>query len=218
MTELLVAVAAFVGTHFLLSHPLRAPIAGRIGEPAFAGFYSLVALATLVWAVMAYRAAPSVQLWLAPPGALHVAYLVMLFACVLLAGSLVAPNPALNMMGGVLAKSTDPKGVMKITRHPMMWAMALWGLVHIIVSGRQETLVLAGGIVILALVGAALQDGKKARQLGAGWSAYAAKTSYLPFARGGGWPGSLPVLLGLVLFALLVWAHPLIIGKSTGLL
>lgn len=218
MTELLIAVVAFVGSHFLLSHPLRAPIAGKIGEPAFAGLYSLVAFATLIWAVLAYRAAPSVQLWVSPQWAWHVGYTVMLVACILLAGSLLAPNPALNMMGGVLKKSTEPQGVMRITRHPMMWAIGLWGLVHVAVSGREETLILAGGITVLALVGARLQDGKKAAQLGDAWAEYASKTSYLPFAKGRFWPGIVPVIAGAVLFAALVWAHPLVIGKSTGIM
>ncbi len=31
MGEVLIAAAAFVGTHFLLSHPLRAPLVARLG-------------------------------------------------------------------------------------------------------------------------------------------------------------------------------------------
>ena len=217
MTELAVAVAAFVGTHFLLSHPLRVRIAGRISEQAFAGVYSLVAFATLGWAVLAYRAAPSEQLWVAPMFAVHIAYLVMLFACVLLAGSLLAPNPALAMMGGILDKSVDPKGVMRITRHPMMWAIGLWALVHVAVAGRLETLIFAGGMAVLALVGARMQDGKKAAQLGARWADYAARTSFVPFGRGLAFPGVPALIAGLALFAVLVIAHPMVIGRSTGI-
>ena len=107
----------------------------------------------------------------------------------------------------------------------MMWAMGLWALVHIAVSGRLETLILAGGIAVLALVGAKLQDGKKAAQLGAGWAAYASKTSYwplgaqlagrLPWSKA--WPGLLPIVAGAVLFVLMVFLHPILIGKSTGI-
>ena len=44
---LLFSALLFVATHFLLSHPLRARLAGAMGERAFQGFYSLVAIATL---------------------------------------------------------------------------------------------------------------------------------------------------------------------------
>ena len=169
---------------------------------------------------------PSEQLWIPPSWTLHAAYLVMLIASILLAGSLLAPSPTLPMAGGLLAKGTDPKGVTGITRHPMMWSFGLWAAVHIAVSGRLETLILAGALGLLALVGAKLQDGKKAVQLGQGWAAYAAKTSYWPLgAQVSGraswakaWPGILPVVAGVALFALLVFLHPLVIGKSTGLM
>ena len=36
------AAAAFVGTHFLLSHPLRKPIVDAVGSAAFLGIYSAV--------------------------------------------------------------------------------------------------------------------------------------------------------------------------------
>ena len=51
------AAAAFVGTHFLLSHPLRKPIVDTVGSAAFLGIYSVVAAATLGWLALAYRAA-----------------------------------------------------------------------------------------------------------------------------------------------------------------
>ena len=44
-----VAPTAFVGTHFLLSHPLREPIVDAVGNAAFLGIYSAVAAVTLGW-------------------------------------------------------------------------------------------------------------------------------------------------------------------------
>ena len=51
---LALASLAFVGTHFIMSHPLRAPLVGRLGEKGFAGFYSLVSLLTFGWMIWAY--------------------------------------------------------------------------------------------------------------------------------------------------------------------
>ena len=56
LVSLLAASLAFVGMHFALSHPLRAPLVGKLGENGFRALYSLVALATFVWAARAFRA------------------------------------------------------------------------------------------------------------------------------------------------------------------
>ena len=40
----LAAAVAFVGTHFVLSHPLRRPIVAAVGDRGFSGIYSLIAL------------------------------------------------------------------------------------------------------------------------------------------------------------------------------
>ena len=54
---LALACATFVGTHFLMSHPLRVPLVKNLGEKGFAGLYSLVALLTFGWMIWAYPAA-----------------------------------------------------------------------------------------------------------------------------------------------------------------
>ena len=42
---------AFVGTHFLMSHPLRGPLVRRVGRGPFQGIYSLIALMTFGWMI-----------------------------------------------------------------------------------------------------------------------------------------------------------------------
>ncbi|MFX7922504.1 NnrU family protein, partial [Acinetobacter baumannii] len=49
LTLLALASASFVATHFLLSHPLRAPLVKALGAGGFMGVYSLVAFGTLGW-------------------------------------------------------------------------------------------------------------------------------------------------------------------------
>ena len=207
MTMLLIALAAFVGTHLLLSHPLRAPLVGAVGEGGFAGVYSLVAAATLGWAVWAWRAAPTpVPLWTAPPWLWWLAVPAMLVASILFVGSVTAPNPAL--MGAGRLAGQRPRGVLTITRHPMMWSFALWAAVHAAVSGDARTVALCAGIGGLALIGAWFQDGKKRRALGADWDAHERATSFVPFARGGFNPGVVAAVGGVLLFLAATWAHP----------
>jgi uncharacterized membrane protein len=225
MTGLLwvaLAAVAFVATHLALSHPLRAPIVGRLGEPGFAGVYSLVAAATLGWLIAAYLAAPAqATLWPVGDGVWAVVTLVMLVAAILLMGSLVR-NPALPAGARPGALPETARGVYAVTRHPMMWAVALWGACHVAVFPTPANIILAGAVMILALAGSALQDGKKARLLPDYWPAWQAKTSYVPFAaiasgraRLGGF-GLHAILGGLVLWLAATWAHMPLAHQAAG--
>jgi len=223
MTMVLAAVIAFIGTHFLLSHPLRAPIVGRIGERGFLGLYSLVAAITLGWVIVAFRAVGPEQPWWPVGEALWiVATLVMLIASVLLMGSLIG-NPALPNPGTPSAAPSEARGVFAITRHPMMWSFALWGVAHIIVMPTLSNIILAKAIILLALVGAALQDRKKETLQPERWRAWEAKTSYWPFAAiasgrarfGGFRPHDLAG--GLTLWLAATWAHGPLAGMPAGI-
>ncbi len=217
------AAAAFVGTHFLMSHPLRAPIVAAAGERGFLILYSLVAAATLLWLALAYRAAPAtLPLWPVGDGLWAVVTVVMLVASVLLLGSLVR-NPALPTGGAPGAVPAEARGVYAITRHPMMWAFALWGACHIAVYPIAANIVVAVAIIVLALVGAALQDRKKERLQPETWPAWEAKTSYWPFAaiadrraRLGGF-GMHALAGGVVVWLAATWAHIPLAGWPAGI-
>lgn len=220
-SAVLLAAVAFVGSHFVLSHPLRAPLVARLGENAFLAVYSVVAIGTLLWLASAYRAAPSTApLWDVGGGLWAVATGVMLLAAMLLIGSLIR-NPALPGAKG--AAPAQARGVFAITRHPMMWAFALWGLSHILVYPLAANIVVAAAIIVLALVGAALQDRKKARLQPDIWPAWERRTSFWPFAaamagrtRLGGF-GAHTLLGGLVVWLAATWAHMPLAGWPAGI-
>lgn len=217
------AAVAFVGSHFLLSHPLRGGIVRAIGEAGFQGVYSLVAILTFGWLVYAYRKAPlSAPLWPVGDVLWAIASAVVLIAAILLMGSFIR-NPALPTGGRPGAFPEEARGVFAVTRHPMMWAFALWGLCHIAVFPVARNIILAAAIVILALVGAAMQDRKKEQLQPDLWPAWEAKTSYLPFAaiaagraRLGGF-GLHAVLGGIVVWLVATWAHIPLTGWSAGI-
>jgi uncharacterized membrane protein len=210
MACLVLAAAAFVGTHFLLSHPLRAPLVRRLGEGPFRGVYSLVALATFGLMIWCYgNVGRQVPLWTVGESGWLAATLLMWLGSILFVGSFVG-NPALPGTRG--PRGRTPGGVITITRHPMMWGFALWGIVHATVVGTPKALILDGAIVFLALVGSVMQDRKKRALLGSDWHDWTARTSFLPFARGLRSPGLFAFLGGTAFFLLATWLHPLEVG------
>lgn len=204
MIWLAILAIAFVGSHFLLSHPLRAPLVSRMGERPFGGLYALVALITFGALVWVYHGlGRQVPLWTAGDVVWLIASLLMWLASILFIGSFVR-NPAFP--GASLASA--PRGVFAITRHPMMWAFALWAIVHGAVVATPKAFVLDTAILILALSGASLQDRKKATQI-EGWHGWTARTAFVPFTRGVGYPGAVALIGGTVFFFVVTWLHPI---------
>ncbi|MEN8504874.1 MULTISPECIES: NnrU family protein [Paraburkholderia] len=217
------AAAAFVGSHLVLSHLLRRRLVDAIGEAPFQGVYSVVALLTFAWLVVAYRKAPlTAPLWPVGDGLWAVVTVVMLIASILLMGSFIR-NPAFPTGGRPGSFPDAARGVYAVTRHPMMWSFALWGVCHVAVFPVAKNIVVAVAIVVLALVGSALQDRKKQRLQPDLWPAWEAKTSYLPFAaiaagraRLGGF-GLHALLGGLVVWLAASWAHLPLSGWPAGI-
>lgn len=221
MTEalagLIAAAAAFVGTHFALSHPLRAPLVKAAGEKGFQAIYSLVAFATFGWLVMAFRSVPgNAPLWDGFASAPWiVASLLMLVASVLLVGSFLG-NPALPAPNAAVLAERASHGVFHVTRHPMMWSFALWSAAHVLVSPTPRVIVLTLAMALLALVGSHLQDRKKEQLMGPAWNGWEAQTSYWPRFTVLGKAGLVPWLGGLILWLGASWAHGWLIAIPAG--
>lgn len=196
---LIAANIAFVGTHFAMSHPLRAPMVKALGAGGFQGAYTVVSFATLAWVYFAFTAAPPADLPGSGDAGWIAATIITLPAMFLLAGSLVG-NPALPTPMAEAQARAEPKGVMRVTRHPMMWGIGLWAASHIILFWSIRTMVTALAMGVLALVGAKLQDAKKEALMGESWAEWERKTSY--------WPrwgqlfsvGAVPLVAGTVLW------------------
>lgn len=214
LVSLTAASIALVGTHFALSHPLREPLVKAMGEGFFAGFYSLVAAVCLIWMYLAFGNAPAADLGGATGESGWVVSTVLtLPALVLFLGSLWK-NPALP---GAKMSQQDPTGVFAVTRHPMMWGFALWALSHLVLWWSWRTMIVASAVLVLALVGAHLQDRKKEALLGAAWAEWEAKTSYWP--RWGRLLGAGAVLwlAAIGAWLLLTWLHVPAGGAPAGI-
>lgn len=219
---LLLATLAFVGGHFVLSHPLRTPLMNALGEKGFLALYSALIGAAFVWMLFAYGAAPRFILWGKAEWMRWPLIILMLPASILLICGLTAPNPLLPGREALLSRPNVGEGIFAVTRHPMNWAFGIWGIGHAIMNGDSATVTLAGGIAFLALVGSWAQDRRKGAALGEGWRHFAAVTSFLPFlaiAQGRarfslGAIGYWRAAAGVVLWAALLHAHRYIVGVA----
>jgi uncharacterized membrane protein len=215
--QLYFATAAFIATHFMSSTLLRDALVRALGERTYLALYSLLAFATLGWMIWAYNRAPLEPLWV---GLRWLPAFAMPFAFVLLACGLLSRNPTAVGAARLLQNPEPAQGIIRITRHPVMWAFLLWSLAHLLARGEHMASVFFGGFLALAALGALLIDERKARTLGEDWRRFAAVTSYFPFlailqgrnsfvAREIGWRNP---AIGLALYALFFWFHPVLFG------
>ena len=116
MSLLITTCVLFVGSHLALSHPLRQGLASRLGERGFQIVYSIIAIATLIMLVQAWRGMPpEPPLWAVGDKLWILASIIVLFASVLFMGSLIG-NPALAAPGAAAAAQGAPRGVFAITQ------------------------------------------------------------------------------------------------------
>ena len=218
--SLVTACALFIGTHFLMSHPFRSRLVKRIGEGGFLGFYSLVSLATFGWMIWTFKNAPAGEYHWVPNDVIwSVASVLTLLAAVFYCGSMIRnpalPNPDPNASKALAAQS--PSGMFLVTRHPMMWGFALWGIAHILVAPRTDNFIFVGSIIFLALVGAWAQERKKIAALGDGWRSWQARTSYWPRLSQLGRIGWRLWLAGITLWLAATWSHNFFGAYGAGL-
>jgi uncharacterized membrane protein len=218
---LVAASAALILSHVALSGTrLRGTLVGVLGERPFRGLFSLLSLAVLWWVVAAYNAAPYVGLWTAGHALKGLTWLIMAPAVWLAVCGLSSRNPAGR--SAPPERDPTPHGILTVTRHPLMWGIALWAVAHMIANGDVASLVMFGGFLVLALAGLASQERKQRARHGTAWERFAAKTSLVPFAaalqgrtridRGGlGWHR---ILASAAVYAALVALHPYVIGVS----
>lgn len=206
---------------FFLSHslpvrpPLRAWFQARLGASGFTLAYSVLSLAVLAWLIGAAGRAPHVPLWGWAPWQVHVPLTVMGPVCLILALSIGRPNPF--SFGGARNDQFDPArpGIVRWSRHPLLAALALWAAAHVVPNGDLAHVILFGTFAGFAVLGGRLIDRRKRREMGSEWQRLRAaeKRAPLLFLRASS--GTLARLVaGTVLYAALIWVHPVLFGVS----
>jgi uncharacterized membrane protein len=173
----------------------------------------------MIWA---HKTAPYVALWGDPPWARHLLLLIMLVAVFFFIVGLTSPSP------GVVGAENRPMpydsglGIHAIVRHPGLWGFALWGVGHLIANGDVATVILAGGIALLAFGGMLGLDARKSRAFPEAYGRFMAHTSNIPFAALAAgkvkldWSkiGLWRIALALAIYLVLLFTHQWFIGLS----
>lgn len=227
MTVLLAAAVGFVLLHLLVSGTqVRDALTGAIGQGPYMGLFSLASLALIVavsWGFGIARTDPANTVyWSAAPAMKIVQLGLMLVAMLLIVPGLTTPNPTSVRQEGALEKPDVVQGMLRITRHPFLWGVAIWAFGHLLVNGDIASFILFGSMLALALFGTSSIDAKRKRALGETWDAFALKTSNLPFgaiasgrqhlsiAEIGWWR----LLLAVVIWAAVIGGHRMAFGVS----
>jgi uncharacterized membrane protein len=189
MLQLVLAASFFVGLHFVVAGtPLRTLCIGKMGERNYRAGFSVLSLLGLFWLIQAYRGADTLEIWGTPSWSRPLAAILMLPAFLLTVLGITTPNPT-AVSGEKLLQRHDPaQGVLRITRHPFLWGVAIWALVHLLANGDTASLVLFGSLLLLVLGGMRSIDTKRRKTYGEHWERFAAVTSVVPstrFARAG---------------------------------
>ena len=187
MGMLIFGLALFLGVHStrIVADGWRTAMIGRIGEMPWKGVYallSIVGFVLIVWGFGLARQQP-VQLWLPPRGMRHLAALLTLFSFVLLAATYVPRN-----------------AIKARLHHPMVLAVKVWALAHLLANGNLAHMILFGTFLVWAALSF---RAARARDRVAG-------TVYAPGNTTGTVITVLVGTLGWALFAF--WAHGALMG------
>jgi uncharacterized membrane protein len=187
MTVLILGLVLFLGAHSarIFADGWRSSVRARYGENAWKGGYSLLSLAgfgLIVWGFGLARQTP-VLLWVAPVAMRHLAALLMLLSFILLVAAYVPKN-----------------GIKARLHHPMVLAVKVWAIAHLLANGTLADTVLFGAFLLWAVL-----DFRSSRQRDR-----AAGTVYPPGTAAG---TATAVVVGVIAWAVFAfWAHGVLIG------
>ena len=189
MTLLLAGLVLFLGSHSvrIFADDWRARRIAALGQNGWKGLYSLVAVAGFVMIVYGYaeaRQAP-VVLYSAPVWTRHLAALLTLPAFVLLAAAYVPGTRIKRAVG-----------------HPMVLAVKIWALAHLIANGMLADVLLFGSFLAWAVL-----DYMAARRRD--------RAEGTVHVAGPVWRDALAVIIGVVAWgAFAMWLHRALIGVA----
>lgn len=105
---------------------------------------------------------------------------LQLAAIVLITAGLTTRNPMIAGLGHAIQQPDVVRGVLRITRHPFLWGVAIFAAGHMLILSDAASWGFFGTLLVLALTGTLSIDLKRQRVWGRAWEEFAARTSNLP--------------------------------------
>lgn len=226
MEQLILSSAFFLLIHLLVSGTRwRDAIVASIGEGPYMGLFSLASIGGIVWMAASYNAAlrgDNPLLWDLGEGVRHAGGLVMLIAFLFVIPGLLAPNPTAVGQASMASRPDIVTGMLRITRHPFLWGVAIWAGFHLAANGDAASALFFGTFMILAVLGTFSIDAKRQRRDPAEWRSFAAASSNIPFAAIFAGRNRLVVsellgwrqLVAILVFLAVMFTHHLVFGVS----
>jgi uncharacterized membrane protein len=187
MLLLILGIVIFLGAHtFTTFRGPRQSLTGSLGPNGYKGLHGLVSLIGFVLICIGfsrYRADGLIPLWSPPMGMRHLTILLMWFAFV----SLAAMNPAPGRIRGWL-------------RHPMLVAVKIWALAHLLANGDLGGVILFGSFLAWAVYDRIAV--KRRGDLGA--------SRVAAFTRADAYT----LVLGTIAWVAMMFLHPYLIGVT----
>ena len=139
MLILLAGLVLFLGIHSIrvFADAWRSRQISRIGLMPWKGIYSVVSIVSfglIIWGFSLERAVP-VYLWIPPAWTRHVTIGLMLISFILLIAAYVPGN-----------------GIKARVGHPMLLAVKVWALAHLIANGTLADVILFGAFLVWSVV------------------------------------------------------------------
>jgi uncharacterized membrane protein len=190
MLLLIAGLIIFFGVHLVPTNPgLRDSLRERLGATPYQVLFSVLSLLGFALIVAGYHKlqllpGKNPQLWLPPAWTKHVAFALMLPAFILLVAAYV------------------PSRIRTTVKHPMLLAIKIWALAHLLANGTLGALVL-----FLSFLAFAVYDRISVKQRAA--------TGPLGNKTGGIGGDLTAVVLGSALYAfMLLYGHQALINKA----
>ena len=183
---MILGLVLFLGTHVVSTkRGLRTQLIARHGEGTYKIAYSVVSsigLALIVWGFATYRATGWIDVWTPPRFMKHITVGLMLPAVIMLVAAYLRGR------------------IYTVLKHPMLAAVKLWALAHLLSNGDLGSIILFGSFLAWAV----FDRISLKRRTDAGGP---------PIPVGGVGNDVLAVVVGIVAYLALGYAfHPVVIG------
>ncbi|MCP1676913.1 putative membrane protein [Natronocella acetinitrilica] len=139
MLVMILGLVIFLGAHSvrIVADDWRGAQIARFGEGGWKAIYAAVSILGLIIAIYGYGMTriDAVFVWFPPRGLYHLTALLMIPAFILLAAAYVPRNHIKAKLG-----------------HPMVLAVKVWALSHLLVNGRLGDIIFFGAFLVWAVL------------------------------------------------------------------